>query len=115
MTAESRRLSILTGDEIEDLYGLPTFTEEERSRYFDLSPSEAEALGNVRTVSAAAHLALQMGYFKAKQQFFVYEVAIVRGDLEHILAQHFPNRDLDELGEISRPTRLAQQRLLIFS
>ena len=48
MTAESRRLSILTGDEIEDLYGLPTFTEEERSRYFDLSPSEAEALGNVR-------------------------------------------------------------------
>ena len=36
MPADSRRLSILTAREIEDLYGLPCFTEDDRLRYFDL-------------------------------------------------------------------------------
>src|SRR5258705_10303620 len=38
MTSDSRRLAILTTREINELYGLPCFTDEERCIYFDLSP-----------------------------------------------------------------------------
>jgi hypothetical protein len=37
---------------------------------------------------------LQLGHFKAKQQFFVYEQEVVLEDLRHIVARHFPGRDL---------------------
>jgi hypothetical protein len=39
----SHRLAILTASEIDDLFGLPRFTEEDRQLYFDLSPVEQEA------------------------------------------------------------------------
>jgi hypothetical protein len=38
MASDSRRLSILTAQEIDNLYGLPRFTEDDRRLYFDLSP-----------------------------------------------------------------------------
>ena len=49
MASESHRLSILSDDEIEDLYGLPRFTDDDRQLYFDLSPAEKAA-----AVAAAA-------------------------------------------------------------
>ena len=68
MPADTRRLSILTAQEIDDLYGLPRFTEDDRRLYFDLSPAEREAVEAVHTLSAAVHLVLQLGYFKAKRR-----------------------------------------------
>ncbi len=44
MSSESRRLEILSAREITDLYGLPSFTDEERRLYFDLSPAEQTAV-----------------------------------------------------------------------
>jgi hypothetical protein len=46
MASDSRRLSILTAQEIDDLYGLPRFTEDDRRLYFDLSPMERELVCN---------------------------------------------------------------------
>jgi hypothetical protein len=59
MTTDSRRLSILTAQEIDDLYGLPRFTEDDRRLYFDLSPTERDLVDGVRTMSAAVHLLFQ--------------------------------------------------------
>ena len=73
MNINSYRLSILSVAEIDDLYSLPRFTEEDRHLYFDLSVAEREAVTAVHTLPAAVHLTLQLGYFKAKRQFFVYE------------------------------------------
>ncbi|MFX5494163.1 DUF4158 domain-containing protein, partial [Acinetobacter baumannii] len=69
MSTESRRLSILSASEIDDLYAMPRFTDEERQLYFDLSEAERAAAGAIRTASVAVHLILQLGYFKAKRQF----------------------------------------------
>ncbi len=113
MTLVSRRLSILTAEEIDALYGLPRFTDEERRRYFELSPAEEAVLRGTRTMSAAAHLVLQIGYFKAKQQFFVYRLEDVREDLDYILSHHLPGRTTRKLGLLSKPTRLAQQRQIL--
>jgi hypothetical protein len=113
MPADSRRLSILTAREIDDLYGLPRFTEDDRHLYFDLSAAERTAVGAVRTASSAIHLVLQLGYFKAKQQFFVYAREAVLDDLEHIRRRYFPERDLDTIKPLSKPTRLEQQQIIL--
>ena len=57
MASDSRRLSILAAQEIDDLYGLPRFTEDDRRLYFDLSPTERELVDSVFTISVAVHLA----------------------------------------------------------
>jgi hypothetical protein len=69
--ADSHRLSIVTQHEIDELYGLPRFTDEDRQAYFHLSESKRRAIHS-RTASVAVHLTLQLGYFKAKRQFFDY-------------------------------------------
>jgi hypothetical protein len=113
MPADSRRLSILATREIDDLYGLPQFTEDGRRLYFDLSPAEHHWVCAVRNTSSAIHLALQLGYFKAKQQFFVYARETVLKNLEHILRRYFPERDLDTIKPLSKPTRLEQQQIIL--
>ncbi len=50
MTSDSRRLAILTVREINELYGLPCFTDEDRCIYFDLSPAERDAVGPRQTL-----------------------------------------------------------------
>ena len=44
MNVNSRRLSILTKREIDDLYGLPQFNDEDRCFYFDLSADEMDII-----------------------------------------------------------------------
>jgi TnpA family transposase len=113
MPAASRRLLILSAREIEALYGLPRFTEADRALYFEWSPAEQEAIDAVHTFSAALHLALQLGHFKAKAQFFVYEWEAVLDDIRHLLAHHFPDRELADVKPLSKPTRLLQQRTIL--
>jgi len=113
MASDSRRLSILTAQEIDDLYGLPRFTEDDRRLYFDLSPTERGLVDSVFTLSVAVHLVLQLGYFKAKRQFFIYELDAVTEDLGHILQCYFPARDMAAIKAHSRSTRLEQQQVIL--
>jgi TnpA family transposase len=113
MTIESHRLSILTAKEIDELYGLPRFTEQDRSLFFDLSAAERAAVDAVRTSSSAIHLVLQCGYFKAKCRFSVYECEAVRDDLRYIVERYFPDRDPSSIKTLSKPTRLEQQRIIL--
>jgi hypothetical protein len=113
MKASSRRLAILTKREIDDLYGLPRFSDKDRCLYFDLSPAERGAVDGIHTRSAAAHLVLQLGYFKAKRQFFVYERDAVLDDLGYILQKYFPGKELATVKALSKPTRLEQQRIIL--
>lgn len=112
MATHSHRLSILTRHEIDELYALPRFTDEERHTYFELSEAEQQLVRS-RTTSVAAHLSLQLGYFKAKYQFFDYDQEIVQDDLRHILARHFPDRDLGAISAPSMPTRRALQHSIL--
>ena len=70
-------------------------------------------VGQVRTASVAMHLILQLGYFKAKSQFFVYEQRAVLEDLDYIIGRYFPDRDLASIKPLSKPTRLEQQGIIL--
>jgi hypothetical protein len=103
------RLTILTAKEIQALYSLPQFTDEERETYFSLDLREQPALDRIRHLTAKIYFLLQLGYFKAKRQFFVFELHAVADDVAYILRRYFP--DAPSLSDtiISKPTRLAQQ------
>ena len=109
---ESHRLAILTASEIDDLFALPRFTKEDRQLYFDLNPVEQEAAA-AYNFPVAAHFVLQLGLFKARQQFFVYEQEAVLDDLRHIVERHFPDKDPALLKMLSKPTRLSQQQIIL--
>jgi hypothetical protein len=112
-TQASRRLSILSTEEVDSLYGLPHFNEGERHIHFDLSLKERETIDAARTITAGVHLVLQLGYFKAKAQFFVFGLDHVQPDIAHILTRYFPGRLMAEVGALSKPTRLVQQRTIL--
>ena len=65
-----RRLKILTADDLDALYGRPTFTPEERRYYFALSPPEQEALQEFRTIKARVWFFCAAGLLKANHLFF---------------------------------------------
>ncbi len=110
--SNSHRLNILTPEEVEDLYGLPRFTDDDHRLYFDLSPTERAAV-NVRTASVAVYLALEPGYFKAKRQFFAFTQEAVVEDLCYLLAQYFQDLTVESIKAPSRTTRGAIQQTVL--
>lgn len=113
MSSESHRLSILSDQEVEDLYGFPHLTDEERQLYFQLSEPEMAAVGAIRTASVAVHLILELGYFKAKRQFFTFEAADIEGDMRYVLESYFPGHDTADIKIPSRPTRGLLQKTVL--
>jgi Domain of unknown function (DUF4158) len=77
-----------------------------------LSPVEQEAT-RAFNFPVAAHFVLQIGYFKAKQQVFVYEQGAVLNDLHHIVERHFPDREPAALNLLSKSSRLKQQQIIL--
>ncbi|WP_018310234.1 DUF4158 domain-containing protein [Cupriavidus sp. UYPR2.512] len=112
MAANTHRLTILTRQEIDDLYALPRFTEEDRHAYFALDELEQQLVDS-RSVAVAVHLILQLGYFKAKPQFFDYEPDDVQDDLSHILARYFPDRKPGTISVPSAPTQRGLQDIIL--
>jgi hypothetical protein len=68
------RLKILGGDEIDALYAHPRFTHEERVDHFALSPAEVAALEQLHSIKSKIFFILQLGYFKARHMFFIFDL-----------------------------------------
>jgi hypothetical protein len=103
------RLTILTPKELQTIYAIPQFSDEERDTYFSIDPQEKQTLDEFRTIPVKTHFILQLGYFKAKKQFFVFDVQTVSEDIAYILHRYFPTATELSDPTISKPTRLAQQ------
>lgn len=94
MSTETRRLTILSAEEIAALYELPKFNDDDRQLYFDFSAAERDAVERVHTSSAAVHLALQMALFKAKRRFFVFEPNSVAVAVADVVKRHFAGKEI---------------------
>ena len=77
----SDRLQILTPEEYELLWGLPRLTATERDLYFSLTPREQAVFERVRTPRTRIHFLLMLGYFKARQRFFVVDTDVMSDDV----------------------------------
>ena len=108
------RLKILEDHEIDELYGLPSFDPDEQSYYFSLTQEERDLANSHRSIENRVLFILQAGYFKAKTMFFSFEFNEVRGDVRHILRQHFPlSDDIHIVEPILRQTKHAQQQKIL--
>lgn len=109
---ESKRLKILEADEIETVYGLPVFDDEDRAFYFTLTPPEKATLSQLHGMKSSVCYILQLGYFKARRQFFLFNLQQVMADAQYVQRRYFPDYDLDDL-DITKVTRLKQQGLIL--
>jgi len=107
-----KRLHILDDHEIDDLYGLPRFTPDERQRSFTLTAAEQAVCRRLRSLPSQVSFILQLGYFKAKQQFFTFTFAQVADDVAAILARHFPTEIRAAFAPITKPAWLNQHAII---
>ena len=112
MDPTERRLRILGEDEIDALYGLPRFGDDERLEYFSLLPTEKKALDQLHSAKSRIDFILQLGYFKSHHLFFVFDLPEVEADARYIQEQYFPSFPLTDL-RIAKGTRLKQQGLIL--
>lgn len=67
----------------------------------------------LRSVKSKAYFILQLGYFKAKHMFFVFELPEVEKDLQFILKIYFMNANINDLSSVDKLTRFKQQHLIL--
>ena len=109
---DSHRLGILSKSEIHALYGIPVFNDADRENYFDMSPAEM-ASAQARTQGLGVFQALELGYFKAKRQFFSFQTIDVQADLHHIAHRHFWGIDTKDLRLPVAKTRARIQQTIL--
>jgi TnpA family transposase len=107
-----RRLQILGEDEIAVIYGRPLFNYEERVHYFSMSPPEKAALKQFHTFQSRIFYILQLGYFKARQQFFAFTIQDVAADAGYVQQAYFSDVPLTDF-DIAKGTRGKQQRIIL--
>ena len=109
---KQKRLKILEADEIETVYGLPVFDDEDRAFYFALSPPERAILSQLHGPKSYIYYILQLGYFKARRQFFVFNLQQVAADAQYVQRIYFPDYALVAL-DITKVTRLKPQGFIL--
>lgn len=107
--AATKRIKILSDNEVHALYSLPEFNHEDRKLYFSLSYPEQEVLETFHYNQSKLHFILQLGYFKAKKMFFTFGLQDVKQDIRYIREKYFPDLDELQITEITKPTRLTHQ------
>ena len=112
MEPRERRLRILSDEEIDALYSLPRFGDDERLEYFSLSPTEKTTLDQLHSIKSRIYFILQLGYFKSHHLFFVFGLPEVEADARYIQEQYYPSFQLTDL-RITHVTRLKQQKLIL--
>ena len=81
MAKNKKRIDLLSASEIEDLYLRPKFNDEERQLYFALDEKESVAAAYYSNERTRLYFILQLGYFKAKQQFFSYATHLLTNSI----------------------------------
>jgi len=112
MKETERRLTILTRNEIQELYGLPRFTDEERVKYFFLDQSEMKELENFRTNISKIYFILQLGYFKAKKRFFVFQFQEVKDDIYYVSQKYHFKEEIKKT-ILAKSSRTDQYKLIL--
>ena len=103
MTDRSHRLTILTQEEIDELYAQPRFNDKDRDLYFELNNQEL-AVATERRGAAGVYFVLLLGYFRAKHQFFEVASDSTANDVKYIVGRYFPDVRERFLTPPSRPT-----------
>lgn len=92
------RLSILSNDEINLLYTIPSLCDEERHWLFELDDEDTKYLGSLDGVGPKVNYILQLGYYRAVSYFFRFSFQQVKEDVAFILKHYFPGSPFPKKG-----------------
>ncbi|PQQ22032.1 DUF4158 domain-containing protein, partial [Photorhabdus hindustanensis] len=110
----TKRLQLLSNTEVEELYSRPEFNAHEQRLYFTLTQSEREALTQFSNTRTRIFFILQLGYFKAKQQFFNFSLEDVSNDAQFIANLYYTNAfPVSFAGRISRDYIRTQRQVIL--
>ena len=71
------------------IYAIPKFNDVERDYYFHISDAEHNLLKKYASIKSKVFLILQIGYFKAIQQFYKFSLDEVADDVNFIIKKHY--------------------------
>lgn len=108
-----KRLYLLPEAEIDDIYARPIFNTEEQEFYFEMNQQELDVLAQYTKTKTRVFFVLQLGYFKAKQQFYSFTFEEVRADVKYILSNFFNKSESNLSGQISRGSISSQQQNIL--
>ena len=108
----SKRLVILSPDEVEAIYALPKLSDEERMTFFVLTPPEEALLTDLGTVASKIVFLLQLGYFRARQRLYTFNQSDVELDMRYIHQRYFATEEFPDK-MVSKDTRLKHRRLIL--
>lgn len=100
MIKQKEHLQLLPLAEVDELYARPEFNDRERQLYFMLTEMEFKNTNIYETIKTRSYFILQLGYFKAKQQFFTFTFEDVSDDMAYVGKVYFNNK-LNVTGDIS--------------
>lgn len=82
------RIHLLSDQEIDDIYSIPQFNNGERTLYFSLTDEEMLIVKKYRTVKAKIYFIRLLGYFRAKQKFYRFNLG-QDDDTQYISEKYF--------------------------
>ena len=106
--ARSERLTVLSDAEQEALYGLPDFDDAQRLEYLALTENELALASSRPSIHAQVYCILQIGYFKAKNDFFRFYWRDVEDDCAFVLSRYFQGEAF-ETKQISKHEHYSQR------
>jgi hypothetical protein len=89
-----KQINLLTDAEISDIYSIPIFNDDnERNHFFTLSDAEHNLLEKYTSIKSKVYLIIQIGYFKAIQQFYKFSLDDVEDDVNFIINKHYSSEE----------------------
>jgi TnpA family transposase len=110
--SKPKRLHILTPTEFEDLYARPQLTEDQRIHLFELNMDEQKIIASNISMATKIDAIIRLGYFKQKQQFFIFDFHEISADVNHVMERYFSNAKLDRYS-IGREAKLKNQQWVL--
>jgi hypothetical protein len=104
---QSERLQALSPEEYELLWEHPVFSDSDRALFFQLNARELEYFDQLRTPKTRGNFLLQLGYFRARQRFFMLTPALVADDLAYLRERYLDGKPVPGL-KISKVVRQRQ-------
>ncbi len=96
-TPKKVRITILTNEEIDELYLLPIFSHIHREEYFALDDETLKVIANLERLETKVYLILLIGYFRAKPVIPKFQLMDVYNDVRYICQKYFDGKDITNI------------------
>jgi TnpA family transposase len=109
MRLQSKRLSILSQPEAQEVYSIPVLNARDREHFFTFTEDELAAVKRLHNHRHRIYFLLMLGYFKCKPVCLKLQWKAIASDYQYIAERYFPGANLQN-NTISRFVRIRYYR-----